>query len=81
MGLDEREKVPIWQFHLVEDLDAFDAFPWGTHMYRRSIHGFKHVLDGRQKRFKKGQQEKGADVHTTETYNLYGVSNALLVRI
>ncbi|KAI9194554.1 hypothetical protein LWI28_007056 [Acer negundo] len=27
IGLDEREKVPVWQFRLVEDLDAFDAFP------------------------------------------------------
>ncbi|KAK3225083.1 hypothetical protein Dsin_004945 [Dipteronia sinensis] len=26
MGLDERYKVPLWQFRLVEDLDAFDAF-------------------------------------------------------
>ncbi|KAK3224546.1 hypothetical protein Dsin_011571 [Dipteronia sinensis] len=27
MGLDEREKIPVWQIYLVEDLDAFDAFP------------------------------------------------------
>ncbi|KAI9201202.1 hypothetical protein LWI28_020061 [Acer negundo] len=33
MGLDERVKVPIWQFRLVEDLDAFDAFPWGTQIF------------------------------------------------
>ncbi|KAI9159921.1 hypothetical protein LWI28_003283 [Acer negundo] len=51
MGLDEREKVPVWQFRLVEDLDAFDAFPWGAHVYRWSIYGFKHALDGRHRRF------------------------------
>ncbi|KAK3212360.1 hypothetical protein Dsin_017066 [Dipteronia sinensis] len=28
MGLDEREKVPLRQIRLVEDLDAFDAFPY-----------------------------------------------------
>ncbi|KAK3222022.1 hypothetical protein Dsin_009047 [Dipteronia sinensis] len=33
MGVDEREKVPVWQFRQVEDLDAFDAFPWGAHIY------------------------------------------------
>ena len=80
MGVDERDKVPVWQFRLVEDLDAFDAFPWGAHLYRRSIHSWKHALDGRLERFEKRQQQKGAS-HTVETYNLYGVSHALLVRI
>ncbi|KAK3217897.1 hypothetical protein Dsin_011867 [Dipteronia sinensis] len=46
MGLDEREKIPVWQFRLVDDLDAFDVFPWGAHVYRQSIYGFKHALDG-----------------------------------
>ncbi|KAI9185125.1 hypothetical protein LWI28_004402 [Acer negundo] len=50
MGLDEREKVPLWQFRLIENLDAFDVFPWGAHMYRRSISGFKHAMDGRWER-------------------------------
>ncbi|KAI9201680.1 hypothetical protein LWI28_027328 [Acer negundo] len=79
MGLDEREKVPVWQFHLVEDLDAFDAFPWGAHVYRRSIYGFKHALDGRRRRFEQRQRRKGVDVHTTETYNIYGLTHALLI--
>ncbi|KAK2645685.1 hypothetical protein Ddye_020880 [Dipteronia dyeriana] len=26
MGLDERVKIPVWQFRLVKDLDAFNAF-------------------------------------------------------
>ncbi|KAK3230910.1 hypothetical protein Dsin_002791 [Dipteronia sinensis] len=50
IGLDKREKVPLWQIRIVEDLDAFDAFPWGAHMYRQSIFGFKHALDGRCER-------------------------------
>ncbi|KAK4844606.1 hypothetical protein QYF36_022232 [Acer negundo] len=79
MGLDEREKVPVWQFRLVEDLDAFDAFPWGAHVYRRSIYGFKHALDGRRRRFEQRQRRKGVDVHTTETYNIYGLTHALLI--
>ncbi|KAK2665987.1 hypothetical protein Ddye_004561 [Dipteronia dyeriana] len=28
MGVDERFKIPVWQFRFVEDLTAFDAFPW-----------------------------------------------------
>ncbi|KAI9153232.1 hypothetical protein LWI28_008099 [Acer negundo] len=79
MGLDEREKVPVWQFRLVEDLDAFDAFPWGVHVYKRSIYGFKHALDGRRRRFEQRQRRKGVDVHTTETYNIYGLTHALLI--
>ncbi|KAK3228407.1 hypothetical protein Dsin_000288 [Dipteronia sinensis] len=59
MGLDEREKVPLWQIRLVEDLDAFDAFPWGAHVYRQSIFGFKHALDGRRERYERRQQENG----------------------
>ncbi|KAK3185015.1 hypothetical protein Dsin_032301 [Dipteronia sinensis] len=79
MGLDEREKIPLWQIRLVEDLDAFDAFPWGAQVYRQSIIGFKHALDGRRMRYERRQQEKGADVHTVETYNIYGLAHALLV--
>ncbi|KAI9165246.1 hypothetical protein LWI28_010355 [Acer negundo] len=79
MGLDEREKVPVWQFRLVEDLDAFDAFSWGAHVYRRSIYGFKHALDGRRRQFEQCQRRKGVDVHTTETYNIYGLTYALLI--
>ncbi|KAK3221866.1 hypothetical protein Dsin_008891 [Dipteronia sinensis] len=79
MGLDEREKILVWQIRLVEDLDAFDAFPWGAHVYRQSIFGFKHSLDGQRERLKKRQQAKSVDVHTVETYNIYGLPYALLM--
>ena len=81
MGLDERQKVPIWQFRLVEDLDAFDAFPWGAHVFRQSISWFKHALDDRRRRFEQRLRRKGADQHKVETYNIYGLTHALLVRI
>ncbi|KAK3218368.1 hypothetical protein Dsin_012338 [Dipteronia sinensis] len=79
IGLDEREKVPLWQIRLVEDLDVFDAFMWGAHVYRQSIFGFKHALDGRRERYERRQQEKGADIHMVETYNIYGLAQALLM--
>ncbi|KAK2648825.1 hypothetical protein Ddye_016314 [Dipteronia dyeriana] len=44
MGVDERLKIPVWQFWLVEGLNAFDAFPLGAHVYRHSIFSFKHAL-------------------------------------
>ena len=81
MRVDKRDKVPPWQFRLVEDLDAFDAFPWGAHVYMRSIYGFKHALAGRREQLEKRQQWKGVDVYTMETYNIYGLTHPLLMRI
>ncbi|KAK2642476.1 hypothetical protein Ddye_024239 [Dipteronia dyeriana] len=54
MGVDERFKIPVWQFRLVEDLTAFDDFPWGAHICRHSILSFKHALPRRHE--KRGQQ-------------------------
>ncbi|KAK2661774.1 hypothetical protein Ddye_000348 [Dipteronia dyeriana] len=51
MGVDERFKIPVWQFRLVEDLDEFDAFSWGAHVYMHSIYSFKHALDERRDGF------------------------------
>ncbi|KAK2645915.1 hypothetical protein Ddye_021110 [Dipteronia dyeriana] len=81
MGLDERLKIPVWQIRLVDDLDAFDMFPWGAHVYSHSIYSFKHALDGRRERFQRRQQAKRADKHMQETYNIYGLSYVLLVRV
>ncbi|KAK2647262.1 hypothetical protein Ddye_022457 [Dipteronia dyeriana] len=47
MAVDERLKIPVWQFRLVEDLNAFDAFLWGAHVYRHFIFSFKHALPRR----------------------------------
>ncbi|KAK2648927.1 hypothetical protein Ddye_016416, partial [Dipteronia dyeriana] len=44
MRVDERLKIPVWQFWLVEDLNAFNSFSWGAHVYRHSIFSFKHAL-------------------------------------
>ncbi|KAK2654194.1 hypothetical protein Ddye_014050 [Dipteronia dyeriana] len=42
MGLDEKEKILVWQIRLVEDLDTFDVFPWGAQVIG------SHVLDDRR---------------------------------
>ncbi|KAK2655269.1 hypothetical protein Ddye_008321 [Dipteronia dyeriana] len=77
MGFDERFKILLWQFWLVEDLDAF---PWGAHMYMHFICSFKHSIDGRREGFERCQHAKGADAHTVETYNIYGLSHAMMIR-
>ncbi|KAK2652312.1 hypothetical protein Ddye_012168 [Dipteronia dyeriana] len=64
MGVDERFKILVWQFWLVEDLTAFDAFPLGAHVYRHSILSFKHVLSWRRE--ERREQSQGDVVHTVE---------------
>ncbi|KAK2655185.1 hypothetical protein Ddye_008237 [Dipteronia dyeriana] len=77
IGVDERLKIPVWQFRLVEDLNDFDVFPWGAHVYRNSIFSFKHVLPRRRE--EKRQQSQGDVGHSVERYNIYGLSHALLI--
>ncbi|KAK2645439.1 hypothetical protein Ddye_020634 [Dipteronia dyeriana] len=76
MGVDERFKIQVWQFRLVDDLTAFDAFPWGAHVYRHSILSFKHALPQRHE--ERRQQSQGVVVHIVEGYNIFGLSHALL---
>ncbi|KAK2653070.1 hypothetical protein Ddye_012926 [Dipteronia dyeriana] len=77
IGVDERLNIPVWQFRLVEDLTAFDVFPWGAHVYRHSILSFKHALPRRHE--ERGQQLQGDVVHTVEGYNIYGLPQVLLI--
>ncbi|KAK2641994.1 hypothetical protein Ddye_023757 [Dipteronia dyeriana] len=77
MGVDKRLKIPVWQFRLVENLNTFDVFPWGAHVYRHSIFSFKHALTRRrEERF---QQSQGDVVHSVKGYDIYDLSHAVLV--
>ncbi|KAI9153046.1 hypothetical protein LWI28_004952 [Acer negundo] len=66
------------KFGELPDTSTYDMVENGIHQ-RRSIYGFKHALDGRSRRFEQRQRRKGVDVHTTETYNIYGLMHALLI--
>ncbi|KAK3193025.1 hypothetical protein Dsin_024335 [Dipteronia sinensis] len=79
IGLDEREFIPLWQLRLVEDLVSFEAFPWGSHVYKYSIYGFINALHGRRQRFEKRQQKKGIENHKKERYSIFGFSYVLLI--
>ncbi|KAK3229390.1 hypothetical protein Dsin_001271 [Dipteronia sinensis] len=37
-GQDLRRKVALWLFKMVEDLEAFNSFPWGSYVYIMTIH-------------------------------------------
>ncbi|KAK2658533.1 hypothetical protein Ddye_005066 [Dipteronia dyeriana] len=79
IGGDERGSVPIWQVRLVDNLDGFDAFPWGCLVYSYSIYGFKTALSSRRGRFEQRLRIKGKDKHPKEKYNIWGFSYALLI--
>ena len=51
IGTEERNSVPIWQLRLVDDLDAFNAFPWGSHVYKYTIFWLKKAHVKRPKRY------------------------------
>ncbi|KAK2648698.1 hypothetical protein Ddye_016187 [Dipteronia dyeriana] len=44
MGVDERLKIPIWQFRLVDDLNAFDTFPWGANIFAFEMFTRKEIV-------------------------------------
>ena len=81
IGLEEREYIPIWQLLLVDDLASFEAFPWGSHVYKYSIYGFIDALYDRRQRFQQRQEKKGIENHKKERYSIFGFAYALLVRI
>ncbi|KAK2645729.1 hypothetical protein Ddye_020924 [Dipteronia dyeriana] len=37
-GQDLRRTVSLWLFALVEDLESFNSFPWGSYVYMMTIH-------------------------------------------
>ena len=38
LGHDERKNVPDMLWNMIEDLEAFQAFPWGTYIYSQSLY-------------------------------------------
>ncbi|KAK3222384.1 hypothetical protein Dsin_009409 [Dipteronia sinensis] len=44
IGAKERASILIWQLRLVDNLEVFNAFPWGLHVYKYSIFGFRKMF-------------------------------------
>ncbi|KAL5753752.1 hypothetical protein ACOSP7_021972 [Xanthoceras sorbifolium] len=47
LGHETRCIVPGWMWGLVEDLVAFENFPWGTYIYSITIYWLRQVLRNR----------------------------------
>ncbi|KAK3172223.1 hypothetical protein Dsin_032948 [Dipteronia sinensis] len=59
-GQDFRRKVTLWLFQLVEDLEAFNSFPWGSYVYMMTIHYLRQ-----------GFRSANAPLKHIAHYNLY----------
>ncbi|KAK2642483.1 hypothetical protein Ddye_024246 [Dipteronia dyeriana] len=70
LGKDKRTQIDYFCMQLVDDLYAFDEFPWGSFIFARSIHSLSNCCKGRADRFKE-RREKNPK-HKEERYNIYG---------
>ncbi|KAK3230006.1 hypothetical protein Dsin_001887 [Dipteronia sinensis] len=68
-GQDLRRKATLWLFQMVEDLEAFSSFPWGSYVYMMTIHYLRQ-----------GFRSANAPLKHIAHYNLYGFPWALEVR-
>ncbi|KAK3224330.1 hypothetical protein Dsin_011355 [Dipteronia sinensis] len=65
-GQDLRRKATLWLFQMVEDLEAFSSFPWGSYVYMMTIHYLRQ-----------GFRSANAPLKHIAHYNLYGFPWAL----
>ncbi|KAK3229741.1 hypothetical protein Dsin_001622 [Dipteronia sinensis] len=65
-GQDLRRKATLWLFQMVEDLEAFNSFPWGSYVYMMTIHYLRQ-----------GFRSANAPLKHIAHYNLYGFPWAL----
>ncbi|KAK2663250.1 hypothetical protein Ddye_001824 [Dipteronia dyeriana] len=54
VGKDDRNAILYWALELVDDLDAFNKFLWGSFIYARTFNSLSSCLVGRDDKFKEG---------------------------
>ncbi|KAK2660578.1 hypothetical protein Ddye_007111 [Dipteronia dyeriana] len=52
VGKDDRTSILYWALELVDDLDAFNKFPWGSFLYDMTFNSLSTFLLGRDDKFK-----------------------------
>ncbi|KAK3218641.1 hypothetical protein Dsin_012611 [Dipteronia sinensis] len=65
-GQDLRRKVTLWLFQMVENLEAFNSFPWGSYVSMMTIHYLRP-----------GFRSANAPLKHIVHYNLYGFLSTL----
>ncbi|KAK2642008.1 hypothetical protein Ddye_023771 [Dipteronia dyeriana] len=85
VGKDDRTSILYWALELVDDLDAFNKFPWGSFLYDRTFNSLSTCLLGRDDKFKNKFNDKlkekvdGPMKRKVERYNVYGFAMAFQV--
>jgi hypothetical protein len=77
MGREKRRIINLEWLDIVDDLDQFNAYPWGSVVYAATIDSLGSALKGRLETFKKRKQKKPS--HEVEKYNLSGCPTAFQV--
>ncbi|KAL5747540.1 hypothetical protein ACOSQ2_024837 [Xanthoceras sorbifolium] len=65
-----RTKVEYWAMKLVDNLEEFNWFSWGSYVYSRTFNSLSTCCKGRDQKFK--EKAKKDPSHTAEKINLYG---------
>ncbi|KAK2655827.1 hypothetical protein Ddye_008879 [Dipteronia dyeriana] len=80
VGNDDRTSILYWALELVDDLDAFNKFPWGTFIYSRTFNSLSTCLLGRDDKFKNkfidDKLEENVDApvkRKAERYNVWAI--------
>ncbi|KAK2645965.1 hypothetical protein Ddye_021160 [Dipteronia dyeriana] len=82
VGKDDKTSILYWALELVDDLDAFNKFPWGSFLYDRTFNSLSTCLLGRDDKFKNKFIDKlkekvdGLVKRKVERYNVYGFVTA-----
>ncbi|KAK0583591.1 hypothetical protein LWI29_038521 [Acer saccharum] len=86
VGKDDRTSILYWALELVDDLEAFNKFLWGSFIYARIFNSLSTYLHGRDDKFKiKFNDDKleenvdGPVRRKGEKYNVYGFLSAFQV--
>ncbi|KAK3219055.1 hypothetical protein Dsin_013025 [Dipteronia sinensis] len=70
VGKDDRNVIQYWALQLVDDLDAFNNFPWGTFIYGRTFDSISTCLVGRDDKYK--ERLESPTKRKAKKYNVYG---------
>ncbi|KAL5767320.1 hypothetical protein ACOSQ2_014103 [Xanthoceras sorbifolium] len=77
LGKDLRTNVEYWAMKLVDNLDEFNQFPWGSFVYSRTFKSLSICCKDREQIFI--ERAKNDLAHTVEKYNSYGFVYAFQV--
>ncbi|KAK2657900.1 hypothetical protein Ddye_010952 [Dipteronia dyeriana] len=77
VGKDDRNAIMYWALQSVDDLNAFNSFPWGTLLYVRTFDSLSNCVVGRDDKYKEHLESSAKQ--KAEKYNVYGFVTAFQV--